>query len=68
MMGASIVMIMGYAIIAVPTGIITSEITKQNKGDKFTTKVCPYCLKEGHDSDAGHCKFCGELLNPEIEE
>ena len=64
---ASFVMILGYAIIAVPTGIITSELTKKHK-EKITTQVCPNCLKEGHDPDAAHCKFCGTEINPEITE
>ena len=63
---ASFVMIMGYAIIAVPTGIVTSEFTLAGK-KKLTTKVCPSCLKEGHDPDAQFCKFCSEVLNPEHE-
>ena len=61
---ASIVMILGYTIIAVPTGIIASEISNQKK--IVTTQVCPHCLKEGHDPDATHCKFCGEEINPQI--
>lgn len=59
---ASIVMILGYAIIAVPTGIVTVEIAEATK-KPLTTQVCPDCLKEGHDSDAKHCKFCGSALN-----
>ncbi len=58
---ASIVMIMGYAIIAVPTGIVTVEIAEASR-KSFTTQVCPSCLKEGHDIDAVHCKFCGAKL------
>lgn len=58
---ASIIMIMGYGIIAVPTGIVTSELTKINK-DKITTQVCPSCSAEGHDKDAVYCKFCGNDL------
>lgn len=58
---ASIVMIMGYAIIAVPTGIVSVEIADVTR--KTTMQVCPACLKEGHDADAKFCKHCGTLLN-----
>ncbi len=58
---AGIVMIMGYSIIAVPTGIVTSEITRVSKDT--TTQVCPSCLQEGHDKNAKYCKYCGEKLN-----
>ena len=58
---ASIVMIMGYAIIAVPTGIVSVEIASAAK-KQVTTQVCPNCLSEGHDKDAVHCKHCGEKL------
>lgn len=58
---ASIVMIMGYGIIAVPTGIVTVEMARAVSGNT-TTQVCPACLAEGHDSDAIHCKYCGEKL------
>ncbi len=60
---ASIIMIMGYAIIAVPTGIITAEIVKPSK--KNNTQVCPECLHESHDDDATYCKKCGARINPE---
>lgn len=60
---AAIIMIMGYGIIAVPTGIVSSEMINLNKEKEITTQVCPYCLKEGHDADAVHCKYCGEKLN-----
>ncbi|MBT5953764.1 ion transporter [bacterium] len=58
---ASAVMIMGYAIIAVPAGIVSSELTNLQQKD-VSTLVCPHCTSEGHDSDAKHCKFCGEKL------
>lgn len=60
---ASFLMIMGYAIIAVPTGIVTVELSKQN--EKITTQSCPSCSLEGHDIDAEFCKYCGSELNPE---
>ncbi|MFC2132987.1 ion transporter [Bacteroidota bacterium] len=59
---ASIVMIIGYAIIAVPTGIVTVELAEAVKKTKPTTEVCPNCLAEGHDKDAVHCKYCGTKI------
>ena len=59
---ASVVMIIGYAIIAVPTGIVSVEIADVTR-KSFTTQVCPNCLREGHDPDAKHCKHCGSVLN-----
>jgi len=59
---ASIVMIMGYAIIAVPTGIVTAEMIKPSSNRN--TQVCPSCLYPTHDDDAVFCKKCGAILNP----
>ena len=58
----SLIMILGYGIIAVPTGIVSAEMVFQ-KNKTITTQVCPHCLKEGHDEDAAFCKFCGGTLN-----
>jgi len=58
---ASLVMILGYGIIAIPTGIVTAELTYQQH---VSTQACPECSAEGHDIDATHCKFCGAELNP----
>ena len=59
---ASLIMILGYGIIAIPTGIVTAELTfKQN----ISTQVCPECSAEGHDLNAKHCKFCGADLHPD---
>jgi len=57
---ASIVMIMGYAIIAVPTGIVTSEMIKLPA--RNNTQVCSNCMFDTHDNDALFCKKCGTLL------
>jgi voltage-gated potassium channel len=54
-------MILGYGIIAVPTGIVTVEMS-QTFSRKISTQVCPECSAEGHDADAKHCKFCGATL------
>lgn len=58
---ASIVMIMGYAIIAVPTGIVSVQIADATK--KAAAQVCPECLREGHDPDAKYCKYCGSSID-----
>jgi len=58
---ASIIMIMGYAIIAVPTGIVTSEMIKLPA--KINTQVCSHCMFDKHDDDASFCKKCGSLLD-----
>ncbi|QCX00249.1 ion transporter [Aggregatimonas sangjinii] len=64
---ATIVMILGYGIIAVPTGIVTSEFTKQGAGAKpkihLNTQACTSCSKEGHRDDATHCYNCGSKLH-----
>lgn len=57
---ASLVMVLGYSIIAVPTGIVTAEMTRHR--DAVSTQACPGCGREGHDDDAVHCKYCGEIL------
>ncbi|MDH5672498.1 MAG: ion transporter [Myxococcales bacterium] len=58
---ASVVMIMGYGIIAVPTGIVSVEIAEASRR-MVTTRTCRECNLEGHDPDAVHCKYCGEKL------
>jgi voltage-gated potassium channel len=58
---ASFIMILGYAIIAVPTGIVVSEI-QGTKINLISTEVCPSCGREGHETDAKFCKFCGSKM------
>ncbi len=58
---ASLIMIIGYGIIAVPTGIVTSEFAKV-KREIVSTQVCMHCSAEGHDHDAEYCKYCGAKL------
>lgn len=58
---ATIVMIVGYAIIAVPTGIVTAELAYA-RVDKVSTQSCPECSAEGHDDDALYCDQCGAKL------
>lgn len=58
---ASLLMIMGYAIIAVPTGIVTVELSAATRSAS-NTQACPACGASSHDNDAKHCKHCGSKL------
>lgn len=60
---AAFIMIMGYGIIAVPTGIYTAELVKTFKPEGVNNDACPDCGKTGHDYNASYCKYCGHILN-----
>jgi len=60
---ASIVMLIGYAIIAVPTGIITSDLIQESKNKRNNSQVCSNCHESNHADDAKFCKICGEALH-----
>ncbi|WP_373519106.1 ion transporter [Pricia sp.] len=68
---ATVIMLLGYGIIAVPTGIVTVEMGKQANVKKdsgnehfvhVNTQACTTCSKEGHRDDAKHCYNCGSEL------
>ncbi len=61
------VMILGYAVLAVPTGIVSAEIINSEniRNKKGNTQSCRYCGQEDHDNDAVYCKYCGESLKSE---
>ncbi len=58
---AAVIMVLGYSMIIVPTGIISAEMV-QTSTKPVTTQACPNCLSEGHDADAVYCKTCGYKL------
>ena len=58
---AAALMFLGYAIIAVPTGIVSVELAGTTPR-KISTQACLSCSAEGHDHDASHCKYCGTKL------
>lgn len=61
---ASVIMITGYGIIAVPTGIVTSEFSRASASKAFiNTQVCPHCNESQHLDKAEYCHNCGNLLN-----
>ncbi|WP_338864965.1 ion transporter [Myxococcus stipitatus] len=59
---ASVLMIMGYGILAVPTGIVSVELANASRMLP-DTQACPGCGKQGHDLDARYCKSCGMALD-----
>ena len=59
---SAIIMIMGYGIIAVPTGIVTAEITSAMGHNRGTSRSCRNCNSKWHDDDARFCKHCGVNL------
>lgn len=58
---SSIIMILGYGIIAVPTGIVTSELTTKNRA-RTNTQACPDCGEQNHRDNANFCFHCGAKL------
>ena len=59
---AAILILLGYSLIIVPTGFVSAEFIEARKSPP-STQACPYCMLESHDSDAIHCKQCGNPLN-----
>jgi voltage-gated potassium channel len=59
---ASFLMILGYGILAVPTGIVTLELQRASNRPMATSRECPGCGSQGHDADASYCKYCGTQL------
>lgn len=60
---AALIMILGYSLIIVPTGIVSAEFAQKAASTRpITTQACPSCMAEGHAPDAVYCKYCGEKL------
>lgn len=57
------VMLLGYTIIAVPTGIVSVSMMKEYRRQQ--NKECPHCHKSGHEESAAYCKYCGNALDAE---
>ena len=62
---AALAMLTGYAIIAVPTGILSAEIMSEMQKSRSTIR-CSNCEKTGHETDAKFCRFCGAELNKPV--
>jgi len=68
---SAVVMIIGYAVIAVPTGIVSAEMVNQvdkKKGKHRGTQSCRFCGEESHSQYAKFCQSCGHGLNPMTQE
>ncbi|MEN7528533.1 MULTISPECIES: ion transporter [unclassified Cupriavidus] len=62
----SLTILLGYGIIAFPTGIVGAELAASIIKRPLTTRCCEHCLTEGHEPDANYCKHCGTAL-PEYQ-
>jgi voltage-gated potassium channel len=60
---ASLVMLLGWGTLAVPTGIVSAEFTAQRIARDETTRTCRECLSEGHLPSARFCRDCGARLS-----
>ncbi len=58
---ASLLMLIGYSILAIPTGIVSVELAEAHRSSK-QSRTCPLCNKQGHDKDASFCQHCGAKL------
>jgi voltage-gated potassium channel len=63
---ASFMMLLGWGILAVPTGIVTAEMTSMRLGKDSRARTCPGCASGGHESTARFCKDCGTELPPPV--
>ncbi|MBU1171013.1 MAG: ion transporter [Proteobacteria bacterium] len=59
---AAVVMILGFGIIAIPTGIVTAELTRAIGEQPHSRRTCPGCRNSRHEADARYCRLCGHLL------
>ncbi|WP_019140193.1 ion transporter [Noviherbaspirillum massiliense] len=62
---ASLMMMLGWGTLAVPTGIVTAEMAYRRMGRQPSMRVCAACRSEGHEADAKFCKDCGAALSKE---
>lgn len=60
---ATLLMLLGYGIIAVPTGIVSAELTRAEKDKAPSVVACPRCTPDDHGPDSTFCRFCGLRLN-----
>lgn len=59
---ASLIMVMGYSIIVIPTVFVVTSSMLSSRDTALNTRSCPSCSQEGHDNNAEFCKYCGDSL------
>jgi voltage-gated potassium channel len=59
------VMLVGYSIIAVPTGVFSAQVIRSLREERYSDEACPGCGRHRHEYDARYCKYCGTWLNEE---
>lgn len=62
------VMLIGYSIIAVPTGVFSAEVIRSLREQRYSNEACPGCGHEGHERDAKYCRKCGTWLDEDTQD
>ncbi|MGQ7243005.1 ion transporter [Salinicola sp. V024] len=65
---SAFMMVLGYSIIAVPTGVFSAEVIRSIQRERYSEEACPGCGREGHEQDAKYCRFCGSWLDEETQD
>lgn len=65
---SAMMMILGYSILAVPTGVFSAEVMRSIRQNRYSEDACPGCGHEGHENSAKYCRFCGTWLDEESED
>ncbi|WP_082388198.1 ion transporter [Cobetia sp. UCD-24C] len=65
---SALMMILGYSILAVPTGVFSAEVLNGLRMQQTSDEACPGCGREGHDRNAKYCKFCGTWLDEDTRD
>ena len=62
------VMLTGYSIIAVPTGVFSAQVIRSIRSERYSDEACPGCGRDRHEKDARYCMRCGTWLDESTPE
>nr|WP_242495022.1 ion transporter [Salinicola tamaricis] len=65
---SAFMMVLGYSILAVPTGVFSAEVIRSIREERYSDEACPGCGHEGHERDSRYCRLCGTWLDEESED
>ena len=65
---STLVMLIGYSIIAVPTGVFSAEVIRSIRADRYSEQACPGCGHDRHEKQAKYCLKCGTWLDEETQD